>query len=882
MGLRPGDFLGHYEIVALLGAGGMGEVYRARDTRLGRDVALKLVLTERRASTELTTRFEREAKALASLNHRNVATLHGFEHDGETSFLVMEMVEGETLEERLARGPIRPEEIREVFGQIASGLEAAHRRGIVHRDLKPANIKVSQDGQVKILDFGLARIGLPTDDRESTMSDQETLEATVQGKILGTIAYMSPEQARGETVSRATDIWAFGVCLYEALIGARPFRGNTSQETMAAILRDELDSASLAEQPESFRRVVRRCLHKDRAQRLRDIGDAGLEIEEADLDRAPQPPRESARRPLWHLVAAGALAILTGVGGWLLRGGKSPDVATASRWFLPLESANEGHLSLAPVASYIPISISPDGSVMAFSAYHGGSPRRHLFMRPVDQEKATLVPGSENASVSFFSPDGRWLAFQTGGRLMKTLVDGGAPAEIGPSLSGSRFVWGPRGQIVFAAGLPARILSIDAAGGEPTVLDLAPSEVSEIVQPVRFLDDDSLLILAIRSDPPSLLQVLSVTTGERRTLLQVGEADHAELLSTGHVLYWDRGTLLVVALDQQTREPLGEPVPLPDSVNNQLGYWPYFAAADNGTAIYMAPDQIRESELVWVDRQGTIQSIPNTSAPFFGHPVLSPSGREAVVSLVDGIRRPLWVFDLERGTRRKLLAEGRGAIWSPDGANVVFQSEQGEGEGLYIMPANGSGEAELLISRDRRPFPQAWLDQGRSLAFREVDSDSDVYVLADSVVEPLLSSPFEERDASFSPDGRYVVFRSNESGSANVHLQATREPSTRIQVSSDGGYSPHWGSRADEILYRAPGGRMMAVSIRTTPELGVGTPRLLFQADLSTLFDISPDGQRFLMMTEPSIEIPTRLHVVINWLDQLERLAPTGRRSGGT
>jgi len=875
-----GRRLGSYEVLSLIGAGGMGEVYRARDTTLGREVALKLLPRELSADPERVARLDREARLLASLNHPGIATLYGLEVRDGQRFLVMELVAGRTLTERMQRGPLEVREALEVCRQIAEGLEAAHEKGIVHRDLKPANVMVTPDERVKILDFGLAKALRGTPSAGATLTEDG---ATREGTVLGTPAYMSPEQARGQPVDRRTDIWAFGCCLYESLSGRVAFAGDTASDTMAAILDKEPDWSALPPgTPDGVRRLLRRCLTKDLRKRLQHIGDARLELEEAEAgaDEGSTPDRRPFRTSSVLVGAALLLALAMGLGTLLggRRAAARPDSPVA-RLTLRLDGDTATTPRLTVGAFFVPFALSPDGTRLVIRAR--GANGSQLFLRELSGFETRALPGTQTAATPFFSPDGRWVGFwRPEDRILrKVSVSGGPPIEIGPTDVPQTALWGPGDEILFATGFPgSELWSIPAEGGKPQEIVVRDrSEGETISLRARVPGRRDLLVASIRAGE-AWLEVLSRDTGKRRRLLRGGLNTLARYTPTGHLVYSDADALFAVAVDPERLEPLGAPVPVIHGIDHF--YWhSNVALSETGTVVYLPAERVREAELVWLDRAGKVTPVPGGRGPVESF-ALSPGGRQAAVVLVEGTKLQLWIFDLERGAKRLIASEGRCStpIFSRDGVFVTYASSRGGTEGLYRRRADGTGGEERLIERGvGAPSPEDWSPDGKSLLFTEWTNhgDRDIWVYSGGKAAPLVASPFDEGDPRFSPDGRFVAFQADDGGVSHVYVQPFPGPGPRTMVSIEEGGSPVWGPDGRQLFYRGNGIQMIVVPLETDSVLRVGRPRVLFERRGGGSFMITPDARRFLTLANRTTEEgPLELRVILNWFDELERLAP--------
>ena len=876
MALSPGTRLGPYEVLSLIGKGGMGEVYQARDRKLERDVAIKVLPEEFSQDKERLARFEREAKLLAQLNHPGIATLYGLEESGGQQFLVMELVEGETLAERIASGPIPVKEALPLFVLMAQALEAAHEKGIVHRDLKPANIKVSPDSKPKILDFGLAK-AMARDVPARSLAESPTLtrEGTETGVILGTAPYMSPEQARGKPVDKRTDVWAFGCVLYEALSGRAAFSGETLSDTIARILDREPDWEVLpAETPALIQRLLRRLLDKDRSRRLRDLGDAALEIEEA-LAGAPDQPSPH-RDTRWVSSALATIALVaTGIAIWsVVRTTPSP-ASAVSRTVVTLPHDQQ----LVTLGGTYPMALSPDGERLAYVALVDGE--RRLFVRALDQFDARPIPRTDGARFPFFSPDGQWVGFFAEGKLYRVAVQEGRPLAICDAMPrrGGAASWGPDDYIYFGPSERPGLHRVPAAGGTPEVMSSQDPEMDEQNHIWPYvLPDGRGLVSTVRQIEKSFdtsdLAVLSFETMEWRVL---GPGSQAQYLEGGYLAYnAGRGELHVVPFDLDRQEVTGPPVSVLDGVYRASGDGgSFFAASRSGSLVYVRGGEDRA--LVRVDREG--QDRPLTEdVRGFRMPAISPDGRHVAV-IIDPRPSELWVYDLERGTRWKLPHEGNHVIpvWTPDGQKITFYA----GGDLHWMSPDGTGEAETLLERPGEQFPYSWSPDGQFLAFGEghPTTAGDIWVLPrDGDPFPIVATPAREGSPKFSPGGDWLTYISDESGRNEVYIRSFPEGRARHTISTTGGANPVWSADGSELYYHNRRGQVLAVSVQTEPSLRVGAPRVLFDwpYGLQHRFNISPQDDGFVMIkTDPDSD-PTKFHVVLNWSEELKRLVPAG------
>ena len=925
MPLPPGARFGAYEILSALGAGGMGEVYRARDTTLNRDVAIKIVLPAVADDPERLARFSREAQVLASINHANIAAIYGVADAADCRGLVMELVEGPTLGDRIAQGGLPIDEALAVARQIAAALEAAHELGIVHRDLKPANIKVRADGTVKVLDFGLAKAIEPAaaGSGSAGLMNSPTITSpalmTGRGVILGTAAYMAPEQARGRVVDTRADIWAFGCVLFEMLTRRQAFAGDDVSDTLASVIKDDPAWHQLpAATPSGIRRLLKRCLEKNPSKRLQAIGDARIEIDDAidtpDDHAAAGTASPAGRSPRSvPIVAALAIAVVLLAAGIIAARLVSVPAAQRS---LPAAGVTRSLISVTPAdrlrannsvedlaegrPSRTAMALSPDGRSLVFSAIHGD--QQQLYFRALDRLGATPMAGTEGGASPFFSPDGQWVGFWSKGALRRVAVsgDGGATTicETGSIFGAS---WGSNGTIAFAHFSPG-LWQVPAAGGTPqplTQLDGTQHEVSHRL-PQMLPGNAAVLFTVTRSAVPkwedTRIVVQSLTSGERKELLQGADARY---VSTGHLVYARAGALFAVPFNLDRLEVTGAPVSMiPDLM--QAAYMPnvgndsgagQFSVSASGALVYlpggMFPDL--ERSLVWVDRSGSVQPLAAPTRAYFA-PRLSPDGQRVLV-WTSGTDRNVWVYDLVRGTLTPLTTEGRNSysIWTPDGQRVTFSSDTGAGALLW-KSADGTGTAERVTPDEVTGNPISW-SPNRTLA---ISRGGDIWALSldgDRRPHPIVQSRFSKAHPDFSPDGRWLAYYSNESGRDEVYVQPYPGPGPRQQISTGGGTGPAWSQDGRELFYQTMSQRpgealgvltIMAMPITTRPAFSAGIPKALFQlrAPLTTLgtrgYDVTRDGRRFLMVQDkqrPPLKA-TEMILVQNWFEELKRRVP--------
>ena len=883
--LSAGTKLGAYEIVAQIGAGGMGEVYRARDSKLGRDVAIKVLPEAFARDADRMARFQREAKVLASLNHPNIASIYGLEDSGATHALVMELVEGPTLADRIKEGPIPIDEALRIVKQICEALEYAHERGIVHRDLKPANVKVTADDAVKILDFGLAK-ALEGDAASLDMSTSPTISrmATMQGVLLGTAAYMSPEQAKAKPVDRRADIWAFGCVLYEMLTGKQTFTGETVTDTLAAVIRAEPDWSQLpSATPMRVRVLLQRCLQKDPKQRLRDIGDARISLDEI-LSGATEgtPSLATVERPLqrkWLWLVTGLAGVLivaavAGFAGWSLKP-VPPRPVTRTVILLP---PGEQLASLSEPA----LALSPDGSELAYVATTQDGTVQQIHLRAMESGEARPVSGTEGAVGPFFSPDGQWLGFFANGKLKKIPITGGVAQTLADAPVPEGASWSSRGIIAFTP-VFGPIQDVSEAGGTPRPWTHVAQGESVHGWP-EFLPGNKAVVFQAGSNVAVQLEGAS----EQRNLIQGQEGTMPRYVSSGHLIYAQAGTLMAVPFDPQRLEVKGAPVSV---VQNVLrGPTPgatQYSVSNTGSLVYVSGSaQVLASKLVWVSRNGAEQPLA-APAKDYGYPRLSPDGHR--VTVVSGSQ--VWLYDLARDTLTRFTFEGTMNVyptWTPDGKRIAFTSDKGGPQNIYWQMADGSGGLERLTTSQNLQAPVSWSPNGELLAFLELSptTAADIWVLrlSDRKAQPFLQTPAYEGAPQFSPDGHWMAYASDESGRREIYVQPYPGPGGKWQISTDGGNEPVWNRGGRELFYRN-GDKMMAVDVTTQPGFSAGKPKMLFEGRyaLSTAtipnYDDSPDGQRFLMLKPVQQEqaAPMQINVVLNWTEELKRLVPTGK-----
>ncbi len=897
MTLLPGTRLGPYEILSPLGAGGMGEVYRARDTRLNRDVALKVLPAPVAADAERMARFEREAQVLASLNHPNIASIYGLEESGGMRALVMELVEGPTLAERLKSGAIPLDDALPIARQVAEALEAAHEHGVIHRDLKPANIKITPEGTVKVLDFGLAKAlpVAPSDVggvREKPLQDSPTLSAmaTQAGVILGTAAYMSPEQAKGKSVDRRADIWAFGCVLYEMLAGEQAFKGETVPDTLAAVLKTEPHLNAIATTtPARVQNLLRRCLEKDPKRRLQAIGEARIALEETPsgapdigaihewpLQAVPAvgiSPLQPWRRLLpWALAAAGILGC--GVLAIVARRyARQPKEEGAIRFSV---SPPEG-------TSFTEFSLSPDGRRLAFTTASSGSGSNVLWVRSLDDLTAKPLPGTEQARLPFWSPDGDYLGFFAGLNLKKIEVSGGPPVGVCDASLGQGGSWAPDGTILFAPNSTSPLYRVSAGGGQPvavTTLDPSRREASHYFP--QFLPDKRHFLYDVDSESADFsgTYVGSLEGGKPKLLLR--GSSHGVYAPPGYLLFVHDGTLMAQRFDLGRLELSGDPVPIAQSAGAmQSSLRAMVTASRNGILAYGTGASAAGWQLEWFDRDGKPAGTIGGSQIFFT-PRLSPSGKELAVAIGRGASptRDIWVFDRARGVETRLTFNpfhNWTPVWSPDGTRLAFSSNPKGRFHIYEKAANGTGTTQPLLEDNATEYVDSWSSDGMYIAYGREDPQGkpgwDIWILplfGDMKPFPLLQSQFNKEDPSFSSDGKWLAYDSDESGRWEVYIVPFPQGNGKWQVSTGGGSQPRWRRDGKELFYLSAENRLMATEVQEkNGSLKIGNPQALFRTHAARsafrTYDVTADGKQFVVITQPTQSSAEPLTLVVNW-----------------
>jgi serine/threonine-protein kinase len=893
------ESIAHYKVSAKIGEGGMGEVYRATDSKLGRDVALKVLPESVANDFEYLARFGREAEVLASLNHPNIAIIHGFEHEGGTRALVMELVEGDTLQDRMQRGPIELPDVLKVGRQVADALEEAHDNGIVHRDLKPANIKITPEGRVKVLDFGLAKAmdGQSAVGSDPSHSPTLSLAATQAGVILGTAAYMSPEQASGQAVDKRADIWAFGVVLYEMLCRRALFKGETAAHIMADVLRADVDWDQLpSDLPTPLVKLLRRCLDRDPKRRLRDVGEARLVLEDLIAGRAepepaavePEAPRRFARLP-WAVagVAVVAMAVVLALGG-----GSSAERSSAPSKQLDVAVSEE--LFFTGIGSSVVL--SPDGTQLAFCV--GDANRNDLYIRSLDRDGAVMLAGgdagSQGAYNPFFSPDGQWLGFVTSSELRKVQVTGGTPLKLADVARTRGADWLEDGRIIFTESPASALSVVSAAGGQVTALTELGEDEDTHRWPHALPGGEAVLFTSHNSAAgfdDANLEVLFLETGERKVVYRGGT--YGRYLPSGHLLFVNRENLFAVPFDLDEMEVRGTPIPVLQNLSASTEGGAQFSFSQTGDLVYLPGGvEVPQYPIIWVNRDNSVGQLwPEPGA--YANPRLSPDGTRLSLTVFREQNWDIWVYDLDRGVSTRLtFDEGVDSeqVWTPDGEYLIFSSDRDGADSLYRKRADGSGDVERLTEASVAQWTSQVSPDGRYVIFGQADTLQDIWYLElDGESEPqrFLGTEFGEGFGAVSPDGRWIAYGSNESGAYQIYVRPFPTGEGKWQVSDQGGAFPRWTKGGREIVWRDDEG-MMAAEI----EDGGGAFRSLrprrvlsggFQGGVLGVavggfqfsdFDASVDGERFVLFPDPRKQgrgAHDHVTLVTDWMSRVER-----------
>jgi Tol biopolymer transport system component len=896
MAILPGRRLGPYEILSVIGAGGMGEVYKARDTRLDRIVAIKVLPAHLADRADLRERFDREAKTIASLNHPHICTLYDTGHQHDIDFLVMEYLEGETLAQRLRKGSLPIQQVFQFAIEISDALDKAHRKGITHRDLKPGNIMLTKSG-TKLLDFGLAKLAQEAapaipDSQLPTMKSAITGEGT----ILGTLQYMAPEQVEAKEVDARTDIFAFGAVVYEMATGRKAFEGKTSASVMAKILEAEPPSmASLQPMtPPALDRVVKKCLAKEPEKRwqaasdvcdeLKWIAESGSQAGTSASVAASRKSPLSDSRLAWIVAAFLFLAALGLAAFAYFRPAPQPAHAVRFTLFPPDKWGLAGTGAVTTGAT-APVKISPDGQQIAFVAVSAEG-KTLLWVRSLDTLVAEPLAGTEAASAPFWSPDSHTLGFFAGGKLKKIDVSGGPPITLCDAPDNRGGTWNRDGVIVFAPSNTSALQKVSASGGLPTPATvLAQGELGHI-RP-SFLPDGRHFLYSTIAPRPGLggpIYLGLLDSAERKVLLNATSAN--AVYTEGYLLFLREATLIAQPFDARRLVLKGDAFPIAERIRTSVSTQPYgyFSASENGALVYQTGAETANSQLLWFDRAGK-QIGPLGDPGAYRSVELSPDGKRASVSVLDeaGKGEDIWLYDVARGLRTRFTfgPANAFAVWSPDGNRIIYASRRKGSFDLYQKDSSGAGSEEMLAEDNLDKYPMSWSPDGGSVLYESLGSSrsSELFVLpltGDRKPLPLLHTQFGETDGRISPDGRWVVYRSNESGRNEIYVAPFPGPGGKWQISTAGGYAPRWRHDGSEIFYLTPDNKLMVASVNgKSAGFEVGAIKPLFATHIvfagGYQYDASADGQRFLIDTSPEQATSAPITVVLNWTAGLKK-----------
>ncbi len=879
MPLSIGSKIGPYEIQGPLGAGGMGEVYRALDTQLEREVAIKVLPPGLANDPERLARFDREAKILASLNHPNIAMVYGLAEAGGQRALAMELVPGDTLAVRIKRGAIPAEEAAKIASQIAEALEAAHERGIVHRDLKPGNVMITPAGVVKVLDFGLAAMPSPSAaGGNAENSPTITMGMTQAGTIMGTAAYMSPEQASGAPVDRRADIWSFGVVLWEMLTGARLFSGESVSHTLADVLRAPVDVGKV-NAPELLRTLLRRCLDRNLKDRLQWIGEARVALQQFVANPVEEKPRAASAGSGWIAWAVAGLALVIAAGaGWRVWSGALVEDKPLEQWSVDL-GPDATRSAIVPS-----VALSPDGTKLVFVGRTEGGVS-HLFLRRLDQAEVTPIPGASSDASNmgpFFSPDGKWIGFFRGGVLMKVPVEGGTPIALG-TVANSGASWGDDNNIYVSG--PAALLRFSSEGGEQKVLKQIPGKQIPVTSPQVLPGSKAILM---RSGGQNILLAMRLDGGEPKVLLTGGERPYYWTApgGDGYLLYVNGETLFGVRFDPERLEIEGTPVQLAAHVDPVS-----FSVSPSGHALFLRSGGGAAGFAVsLLDVAGKISAL-TMPAGAYGAPRVSPDGKRVAYGALGAKGYDVWVYDIEKEAASQLTFSGnvnRELAWAPDSRHLVF----GDGAALWWVRSDGASSPQMLLDKFKNPRPGNFSPDGR-LAFSPVNNSGlpDVWTLPIDLQDPEhpkpgKTEPFQsgpdvvEVDPAFSPDGKFIAYASNEEGTEQVFVRPFPGPGGRWKVSVNGGKFPAWSAATHELLFLGGDDRIQAAGYSVDGNVfSVRAPRAwsptpIRRMNVQQNFDVFPGGKRVVMFPQPTVEqTGGNLHatLLLNFFDEVRR-----------
>jgi Tol biopolymer transport system component len=883
MRLAPGTRLGPYEVVAPLGAGGMSEVYRAKDTRLGREVAIKVLPEHLTANPEILARFEREARTISSLNHPHICTLYDVGREGDVEYLVMELVEGETLAQRLERGPLPTTEILKLGIQIADALDRAHRAGIVHRDFKPGNVMLTKSG-AKLMDFGLARAGVAPGAGGAagsgsagvtvaalTQSPTVASPLTAEGTLVGTFLYMAPEQLEGRETDVRSDLWAFGCVLYEMATGRRAFEGKSQASLIGSIMHSEpaplVTAAPLA--PPALDSLIRACLAKDPDERVQTAHDVKLQLtwiasagSQSGVAAPALPKRAVSREPIAWAVAALAIAAAAFI-AW--RSGAPPRAAVGLqiRFTMPMPSGvNPQNMPR----------ISPDGRYVAFQAVDSLN-RTMIWVRPLNSLAVNPLPGTEGSLTPFWSPDSRYLGFVAGGKLKRIPVGGGPADVICDAPTGSDGSWSKDGVILFDGAGSDPIRRVSAAGG--VAAEEMPGDTAHEAGWPAFMPDGKHYFYSL-IDKNGVTDAYLGTLGSKKGARLGITGSRVEYSPDGYLLFARDRSLLAQRFDAGSRKLVGDPFPIAEDLPVAGNGLANFSVSGNGILVYRATGSPR-SRLVWLDRDGReVQELEG--AADYRAPALSPDGNRIAIRRNNGTNLDIWIVDPARGTTTRFTfdpGQDGNPLWSPDGSQIAWSSDRDGIFGFWIKSASGMGADQLVTKVAGDGAATDWSRDGKYVLYQATSpqTGADIYLIpmtgSDHTPKPLLNSPFNEVRARFSPDGRWIAYQSNESGRAEIYAASFTGPAGKWQISTSGGTDPAWSHDSGELFFISSDQHFMEVPIQAGATFTPGTPRMLFRVLPETgvrrnVYDVSPDGKRFLFLL-PVGDTNTPMTVAVNW-----------------
>lgn len=877
--------LAHYEVAEKIGEGGMGEVFRARDTKLGRDVALKFLPDALGTDAERLGRFEREARLLAALNHPNIASIYGFEQVDDKRFLVLEMVEGEDLAKRIERGPVPVDEAVRIARQVCEALETAHDEGIVHRDLKPGNIVVTPDGTVKVLDFGLAKAWESDADASSpNLSHSPTIlsdSPTMAGVILGTAAYMSPEQARGKTVDRRADVFAFGCVLLEMLTGRQTFTGETVSDTLAAVLRAEPEWDSLpTHTPRTIERLLRRCLDKDPRQRLRDIGEARITLERVIAGQDDDEPAVVAAAPArrggalgWAAAVVFAVIAIAVVVGFVMKPTVEERIVRAS--ILPPKDVRFNLRGIHPG----PVVISPDGRRITYVGRQSGGTSQ-LYVRELDGTDARALPGTDEAGYPFWSPDGRAVGFFAAGKLKRVDMTGGPPLTLCDAATGKGGSWNHDGTIVFAPSFNTPLHVVSENGGASTAVTSVVQSRGENSHrfPWFLPDGEHFLYFARGGGESSSIRVGAISSDFDHEVMR---ATSNAVYASGYLLFLRESTLMARPFDAESFDFTGDPVPVGDPVRFIPGAMcGIFCASEEGLLVYQGGSSIPGARVTWrdmagqeLDAVGEIVQQDNLA--------ISPDGKQICVEVFDNVggTADLWIYDVERRIRTRFTfdpANDLSPVWAPDGSKLVFASNRAGRSSLYMKAFGGASNEELLLESEGNLYSDDWTADGKHFVYLNLDSSAtgDIWALpmeGERKPFPVLNSPHGEYGAQVSPNGGWIAYQSDESGQFEVYVTSFPVAGRKWQISSGGGANPKWAPGGRAIYYI---GNNTFFRVETDPgesTFGIGATERLFESNTVISYEVDVTGERIVLIEDADEGGVNPLTLVSGWVTDLER-----------